>query len=561
MTRRSRNMAFRPTIGTLVAILGLMASPGLPEDSKKPEVEKGVRDPALERIPGPGIGVPQIQQLLDLFGQSDLVITAVAGPSEILKGSDIMETELQVESVLKGKISERSVTLHSKAPHAFAERHRSFGSVHDAISDSEELVAGTKVLAFLLVSKDAAGSHGQPVYKAPIRNWIQILDDPERAAFAKRLEALAELDRKAGGIAKIAPSDLMEWLVATEEEPLTRGEAAREIEHAHDRLCDLAERKGTTEEIALRDLRATADSGGTLSEDDRLALLGAALTDGQKRRFAVALRTGRGFRRGDVWLFTFAWIWNDPDTALNSLAYRLRTAELDPEEETWAILPLRSIAKYAEDQAPLLSLFVEEFNSQHIFQHLWPEDRSDEGQRLRDETMAPLYRELRYRIAEALESRQRTLPAERGAPQETAKSDPRDVDHYRVEGTLLSEAQKKRLGEALRTAKGLTGYGDLALYDLVRGWDPDGARTWLVHQLRTAPVGTLEIDDLSEAAEGLRNKEWSALIKAAADRADEISALWPDDKSEETQKLREEKWLALGAELRHQLVEALMNPR
>jgi hypothetical protein len=186
-----------------------------------------------------GIVVVEADPLRRTYDESDLVIAAVIGPSVVV-GRDV------------------------------AYRHVEYGA-EAAAGDSwrAEFVPGTRVLALLQRSKTDGARAGRPTFESVDYHFgIRQLGDRERAAYLARLDALARIDREAERRGEMSPGDLVEWIVATAENPLTRGEATGELRGAQEALAEDATRAGTSAEVAAEDLKVVVDrfhaEGGAL---------------------------------------------------------------------------------------------------------------------------------------------------------------------------------------------------------------------------------------------------------------------------------------------------------
>jgi hypothetical protein len=335
------------------------------------------------------------EPLRQLFAESDLVIAARVGPSAVLdRGSEPagkpadVATELQIELVLKGDVPGRKVDY----------RHAEY------LAGSEPqggLPQGNRVLAFLKASRETPSFES-----AGYVSGVRVLGDAEFAAYVERVDALARLQRKAERRGEQDPAELMEWLVATTEDPYTRGEAAFEVRTTVEALAQFAEKEGTTPLVAAADLQALVDrfrgEGGKLSEEPRPAVLGAALTENQKKRLTRALSATKSLKRADLDLFSIVRTL-DEEAATAWLVQQLRTAKPDVEDEgeVWPLLNL-SMELQNEKMQGLVEAALE--REQEIEER--KPDGSDADQNLRQRELATLREELRHRLAEELASAQ-----------------------------------------------------------------------------------------------------------------------------------------------------------
>jgi hypothetical protein len=341
------------------------------------------------------------EPLRQLFAESDLVIAARVGPSAVLdrgrepagEPADVA-TELQIERVLKGDVSGRKVDYRHAENLAGSEPQRG-------------LSQGDRVLAFLKASRET-GARGEPpsFESADYVSGVRVLGDAELAAYVGRVDALARLQRKAERRGEEDPAELMEWLVATTEDPYTRGEAAFEIRAAVEALAQFAEKQGTTSTVAAADLQALVDrfrgEGGKLSEEPRPAVLGAALTENHKKRLTRALSATKGLKDADLDLFAIVRTL-DEEVAMAWLVRQLRTAKPDVEDggEVWRLLSL-SMALQNEKMQGLAEAALDR---QREIEEREP-DGSEADQNLRQRELATLREELRHRFAEELASTQ-----------------------------------------------------------------------------------------------------------------------------------------------------------
>ncbi|MEP7013351.1 MAG: carboxypeptidase-like regulatory domain-containing protein [Acidobacteriota bacterium] len=326
------------------------------------------------------------EALRKVFAESDLVLAAVAGPSRILeiKGSLAeVATELKIESLIRGRVSERSVTYG----HAVY--------LNQDGTPSNDLKPGTRVLAFLDRAQEV-GSQGEPTYESLDHGFgIKKLDDTERAAYLQRLGALVNLEAQFGRREDVDSVALMEWLVGTAESPQTQKEAIGEIQDAVEALRKFAEREGTTFGVATSNLRAAADRFGI--EGDRPALLAASLTGGQKKRLETILHTTKGLDGEALPLFGIVRAWN-PDVATTWLVLQLRTTEPDYGYEQWRLFNLATTL----GDPNLIALSDAAIVQARGIETLWPDDRTAQTAELRHENLVELTTKLRQDFVEGL---------------------------------------------------------------------------------------------------------------------------------------------------------------
>jgi hypothetical protein len=351
-----------------------------------------------------GVTMIAAEPLRQLFAESDLVIAARVGPSAVLdRGREPagVATELQIERVLKGDVRGRKVDYR----HA-----ENLAATFAGFAGSEPqrgLSQGDRVLAFLRASRETGARGDTPSFEsADYVSGVRVLGDAEYAAYVERVDALARLERKAERRGEEDPAELMEWLVATTEDPYTRGEAAFEIRAAVEALAQFAEIEGTTSLVAAADLQSLVDrfrgEGGKLSEEPRPAVLGAALTENQKKRLTRALSATKSLKDADLDLFRIVRT-VDEEAATAWLVRQLRTAKPDVEDrgEVWRWLNL-SMELQNEKMRGLVAAALDR---QREIEEREP-DGSEADQNLRQRELATLREELRHRFAEELASAQ-----------------------------------------------------------------------------------------------------------------------------------------------------------
>jgi hypothetical protein len=330
------------------------------------------------------------------FGNSDLVVAAVIGPSSVVERREhrlTVLTELRVDTVFKGTLGGRTLV----------QRH--WEHDFDGAAWAGEYAPGTRVVAFLDRGEEAAGSAGRPVFEAADYSVgiSRFGDDAERTAYEARLEALARIERRAERRGEKDPDELVEWLVATVEEPLTRSEAVGELAGAVAALAERAAATNASTDVAAADLRLLVerfrDGGGRLSADPRPALLGAALTLDHRQRLGAALAATDELSHDAFELFELASRW-DGGLAREWLVSRLAAAEsrADAEGPPWWLLQWAE----SQDDPELQALAAEALERESAVEALWPGDESAPTTELRQERGVELRRELRQRFAEAL---------------------------------------------------------------------------------------------------------------------------------------------------------------
>ncbi len=331
------------------------------------------------------------------YDQSDLVVEAVVGRSVVAsREDDVVEvvTELHVGSFIKGGVAGREVVYRHPEYEPAAGEPGAWRS---------ELPPGSHVLALLESGRAESGGARPAVFAAEPNFGVQVLGDGERAAYVERLEALARIERRAKRSGEVNVADLAEWLVATAEDPLTRGEATGELATALEALDDLAARAGSPPQAAADDVNGILDrfrdEGGTLRNQPDV-LLGAAVTAEHERRLTAALRAAETLGKGDRELFQIVLRW-DEGAARESLERLLRTAkpraEVAEEELGW----LLRLGDDLDDPAIRAVVAAAEDRRSEI-ESLWSADETQEAFTLRQEKLAALAQDLRRELAAAL---------------------------------------------------------------------------------------------------------------------------------------------------------------
>ena len=341
--------------------------------------------------------------LRKVYDTSDLVVAAVVGSSVVVgrdgPQADVV-TDLRIESSFKGTVSGREV----------AYRHVEYAA-GDAAEGSwrADFVPGARVLAFLQRSKADVALGERPAFESVDYHFgIRKLGDPERAAYLARLDALARIDREARRRGELSPGDLAEWIVATVENPLTRGEATAELRRAQQALATAATKAGTSAEIAAEDLKVVLDrfhaEGGALRGEPPAALLGAYLTAAQRARLTAALGalgSTKTLSKGDREFFSIVRAW-DEKAVTDWLMRRLRTADPksgDSEELWWLV----GLAEELDNDA-LRDAAAAAAEREQEMQARWAGDASQETEKLRHEELAGLVQDLRRQFVAVLSS-------------------------------------------------------------------------------------------------------------------------------------------------------------
>jgi len=277
-----------------------------------------------------GVMILAAEPLRRQHEESSLVVAATAGRSVVVPGehewSNEVRTELIIDEVLKGQTGERVVqVVHAAQP---------------------GLQPGETVLAFLVPGdqrgRPSDGHRAAGYVPADHGFGLRQLSEAELPAYTESIQALSEITRD--GVPH--PEDLVDWLVATAEDPETRGEVIIE-------LSGLARnpQEGLAATRYTRDVRwALADflaAGGTLASDLDPAVLAAFLTEAQKNRLTHALLQTETLARPDLDLYNIVRPWSGRE----SLAWLIERIETT-EPEIWeARQAMSRIAKELEDES------------------------------------------------------------------------------------------------------------------------------------------------------------------------------------------------------------------
>ena len=219
------------------------------------------------------------------FNHSELVVIATVGGTRVVHPQGdyaSVATELRVDHLLKGELRHQAATV---------DYHHV-----ESVGSTSELTAGSTVLAFL---RPASGAwiprDGESFASANAWVGVQEITAEDAAIYRERLESLARLDLL--GPSRVNdPSqldDLVDWLVDTTAEPLTRDGALPELRDAFFALHQVTEREGISIDAAAQALRDAfldfRDEGGSLEEDPPPALLAAFLSEIHRQRLLEAL--------------------------------------------------------------------------------------------------------------------------------------------------------------------------------------------------------------------------------------------------------------------------------
>jgi hypothetical protein len=325
------------------------------------------------------------EPLRRVFEQSELVVLATAGATVVIDPTDDyseVTTELLVTTVLKGRAGRTVHAVHAELPSGDGE-------------GAGRLAPGTRVLALLNLRDDEAGA--EPVYEsADYYAGIQKMSGAEADAYEERLDALARLLRHGAA----DPADIVEWLVATTEEPATREDGAGELLSALGSLGVLARRHDRSVDDTADDLRAIAErflaTGGTFEGEESPALFWAFLTEAHKTRLSTALRDTPHLGDNEVTLLGLVRRW-DRDAARSWLSRQLRDPEIDER------LARQALRLLAEDDAELTALIAAtnaEVQDYGVSLHGEPD--TDKAKRLIEEKTTATEAELRRRALAVL---------------------------------------------------------------------------------------------------------------------------------------------------------------
>ena len=343
-------------------------------------------------IPG-GVGQAPLRQL---FAQSDVVVSAVAGPSTVVERNDervTVITELRVETVFKGTFPDRPL----------AYRHWEYD--WDGTGWKAESEPGTRLLAFLDRSEDDSADGAGPLYEgADYGIGIKQLSDAERAAYETRLAALARIERRAERRGEKDVDEIVEWLVGTAEEPSVHGEAIYELVSAVEALNERAAEAHVSADVAATDLLLLVDrfrgSGGMLRAEPRPALVGAALTVDHRQRLIAALLATEGLSNESFTFYKLVAGWNAA-AAREWLVRALGTPESSWDENDNAMWWLGDLADELGEEA-LQAQVSDATDRTEEIDELWADDDSEAARQQREERKVTVRRELRHRFAERL---------------------------------------------------------------------------------------------------------------------------------------------------------------
>lgn len=282
-----------------------------------------------------GVVITDPEPMYQLYEDASLIVLAVAGKSVTVKQQQMFipeaRTELVISKVLKGEARQRVISVY-----------------HHQWDDTPEdrFQPGAPVLAFLHPRKAEAG-RGPAGYVAADQ-WLGLweLRKSELAAYRERIEALKEIPES--GIDR--PAEILEWLVATAEDPATRKIAVNELSKAVQHLERQAEQHKIPVDHYAEDLRDVLtdflSAGGTPEREVNPLTLAAFLTDAHRERLTKGLLRTQHITTVDLVLYELVSPWHD-DRLLPWLVNRLETAELS---EGTGLRLMRSLAAALDDE-------------------------------------------------------------------------------------------------------------------------------------------------------------------------------------------------------------------
>jgi hypothetical protein len=263
-----------------------------------------------------GVLIMPVEPMHRLYEETSLVVLGVAGKSVTVRQQDYtseVRTEIVISSVLKGDTRERVISIY-----------------HDQMPDEDpasRLQPGNNVLIFLNPREAENGRGSDGYVAADALTGLRELPDAELEAYQERIEALAQIPES--GAAR--PAELLEWLVATTEDPATRKEAIDELSQAVRQLQYQAEQRKIPVDLyaqSLQDVFADfISAGGTPEREVNPVILAAFLTDAHRERLATALLRTSHVGDADLTLYDLVSPWHE-DRLLPWLIDRLETAEL-----------------------------------------------------------------------------------------------------------------------------------------------------------------------------------------------------------------------------------------
>ncbi|HWN45403.1 MAG TPA: carboxypeptidase-like regulatory domain-containing protein [Thermoanaerobaculia bacterium] len=287
-----------------------------------------------------GVIFMPVEPMHRLYEETSLVVLGVAGKSVTVRQQDYtseVRTELVISSVLKGDTRERVISVY-----------------HDQMPDEDpenRLQPGNNILVFLNPREAENGRGSDGYVAADALSGLRELSDEELEAYRERIEALAQIPES--GAAR--PAELLEWLVATTEDPATRKEAINELRGAVQQLEYQAEQRKIPVDLYAQSLQDVftdfLSAGGTPEREVNPVILAAFLTDAHRERLITALLGTSHAEDADLTLYELVSPWHD-DRLLPWLIDQLETAELSG----WAGQRLMTSIGAALDDASLTNL-------------------------------------------------------------------------------------------------------------------------------------------------------------------------------------------------------------
>lgn len=247
-----------------------------------------------------GVLIMPVEPMHRLYEETGLVVLGVAGKSVTVSRQDYtseVRTEVVISSVLKGDTGERVISVY-----------------HDQMPGEDpanRLQPGDNVLAFLNPREVEDGRGSDGYVAADALSGLRELSDAELGAYEERIEALAQIPES--GAAR--PAEILEWLVATAEDPATRKEAIHELSGAVRQLEYQAEQRKIPVDRHAQNLQDVfADflgAGGTPEREVNPAVLAAFLTDAHRERLTAALLSTSHVTEADLALYELVSPWHD----------------------------------------------------------------------------------------------------------------------------------------------------------------------------------------------------------------------------------------------------------
>lgn len=263
-----------------------------------------------------GVITVPMEPMHRLYEETSLIVLGVAGKSVTVRQQDYtweVRTEVVISSVLKGDTRERVITVY-----------------HDQWSEEDpanRFQPGSNMLAFLNPREAENGRGSDGYVAADALTGLRELADEELDAYQERIEALEQIPES--GAAR--PAEILEWLVATTEDPVTRKEAIDELHGALRQLEYQAEQRKTPVDRYAQSLQDVfvdfLGAGGTPEREVNPAILAAFLTDAHRERLTAALLRTSHVEDADLTLYELVSPWHD-DRLLPWLMDQLETAEL-----------------------------------------------------------------------------------------------------------------------------------------------------------------------------------------------------------------------------------------